>query len=56
MKLFKATLNVFYDAVGGMGNVTKIELDEEKNRLQWNGTAFDEKNILEMLHLLLTKA
>ena len=30
--------------------------DEEKNRLQWNGTAFDEKNILEMLHLLLTKA
>ena len=33
MKLFKATLNIFYDAVGGMGNVTKIELDEEKNRL-----------------------
>jgi hypothetical protein len=30
--------------------------DEEKNRLQWNGTAFDEKNLLEMLHLLLTKA
>lgn len=29
--------------------------DEEKNRLQWNGTAFDEKNLLEMLKILLTK-
>lgn len=29
--------------------------DEEKNRSAWNGVAFDEKNILEILKTLLTK-
>lgn len=32
-KFFKSTLNDFFDAVGGTGNVKKIDLDENKNCL-----------------------
>ena len=32
-KIFKATLSVFFEALGGTDNVGKIELDENKNCL-----------------------
>jgi hypothetical protein len=32
-KLFKATLTIFFDAMGGTNNVLKIDLDENKNCL-----------------------